>query len=340
MRELLLGGLIGLILGIALQMPGWTRRETVQGMFALRSVGALRTLLTTLGFGCAVTAFLMWLAVIDVDLLAVPALDGGTVAGGLLFGAAAALCGHTLLTAPAAVGGGRALEGLCVVAGGLIGALCLPALENAFDAVRGLIPAVEGTLFRVTLDKPFLLSGDFPALACLGALLLVCALCVRPPRPAPAEPAGARETSAAPGTSAAPQDVREDTFVASLPGEEPVVVDTQEPDSPPTDEKTGESEPLPDEPDSPPANEKAGEDEALPDESEPDGAPSDEPEPVMTDHPDLEAPPKPEEPGDAMLRLAREGGQQTPLADEAMPAAARLVEPIREGDKEPSERKG
>lgn len=43
-----------------------------------------------------------------------------------------------------------------------------------------------------------------------------------------------------------------------------------------------------------------------------------------------------------MLRLAREGGQQTPLADEAMPAAARLVEPIREGDEEPepSERKG
>lgn len=43
MRELLLGGLIGLILGIALQLPGWTRRETVRGMFALRSVGAVRT---------------------------------------------------------------------------------------------------------------------------------------------------------------------------------------------------------------------------------------------------------------------------------------------------------
>ena len=339
MKELLLGGLIGLILGIALQLPGWTRRETVREMFALRSVGAVRTLLTTIGFGCAVSALLMWLAVIDVDLLAVPALDGGTVAGGLLFGAAAALCGHTLLTAPAAVGGGRALEGLCVVVGGLIGALCLPSLDGAFNAVRGLIPAVEGTLFRVTLDKPFLLSGGFPALACLGALLLVCALCVRPPRPAPAEPAGAREMSGAPETSAAPQDVREDTFVASLPGEEPVVVDTQEPDnppsdetdSPPADEKAGEDEPLPDEPDSPPS-----------DESEPDGAPSDEMEPVMTDHPDLEAPPEPEEPGDAMLRLAREGGQQTPLADEAMPAAARLVEPIREEDEkpDPSERKG
>lgn len=321
MRELLLGGLVGLILGIALQLPGWTRRETVRGMFALRDIGAVRTLLTTIGFGCAVSALLMWLAVIDVDLLAVPALDGGTVAGGLLFGAAAALCGHTLLTAPAAVGGGRALEGLCVVVGGLIGALCLPVLEGAFDAVRGLIPAVEGTLFRVTLDKPYLLSGGFPALACLGALLLVCALCVRPPRPAPAEPIEAREMPAAPETSAAPQDVREDTFVASLPGEEPVVVDTQEPDGASSDEKAGESE-------------------SLPDESEPDGAPSDEPEPVMTDHPDLEAPPEPEEHGDAMLRLAREGGQQTPLADEAMPAASRLVEPIREGDEEPPERKG
>lgn len=143
------------------------------------------------------------------------------------------------------MGGGRALEGLCVVVGGLIGALCLPALDGAFDAVRRLIPAVECTLFRVTLDKPFLLSGGFPALACLGALLLVCALCVRPPRPAPAEPAGAQEMSAASETSAAPQDVREDTFVASLPGEEPVVVDTQEPDSPPSDEKAGEDKALP-----------------------------------------------------------------------------------------------
>lgn len=323
MRELLPGGLIGLLLGIALQWPGWTRRETVQGMFALRRRGAVRTLLATLGFGCVLTALLMWLAVIDVDLLAVPALDGGTIVGGLLFGASAALCGHTLLTAPAAVGGGRMAEGLCVIVGGMLGALCLPAMTGAFDAVRGLIPAVEGSIFRATLDKPYLLGGGFPALACLGALLLVCALCVRPARTSSDRPDEAPAPPAPAETSAAPRDVREDTFVASLPGEEPVVVDTQEPNG---DAKTADGK-------------KAGEGEAHPDESEPEDVSPDEPEPVMTDHPDLESLPEPEAPGDAMLRLAQEGGQQTPLADEALPADAHLAEPIREDAEEP-ERKG
>ncbi len=323
MRELLPGGLIGLTLGIALQGPGWTRRETVQGMFALRCRGAVRTLLATLGFGCALTALLMWLAVIDVDLLAVPALDGGTIVGGLLFGAASALCGHTLLTAPAAVGGGRMAEGLCVIVGGMLGALCLPAMTGTFDAVRGLIPAVEGTIFRATLTGPYLLGGGFPALACLGALLLVCALCVRPPRTSPARPDDTVESPAPAETSAAPQDVQEDTFVASLPGEEPVVVDTQEPGG---DEKTSDDK-------------KAGAGEAHPDESESENVSPDEPEPVMTDHPDLDAQPEPEEPGDAMLRLAQKSGQQTPLTEEALPADAHLAEPIREDDEEP-ERKG
>ena len=225
MRELLLGGGTGLVLGIAVQRMGLTRRECLRQTAALRNRQALRVLLMSLGLSTLLASLLMWLAVIDVDELRVVPLHGGTVLGGLLFGSVIGWTGQTPGSAAASLGGDRFFEGACGVAGCLAGAALLPAVRGVFPAIRSLLPESGLTWFRVTLDKPYLFAGGFLGQGCAGLLLLALSLCIRRERPASAP---AEKPAAPPPTSENPEDVREDTVVATLPGEEPVVVDMAE----------------------------------------------------------------------------------------------------------------
>ena len=225
MRELLLGGGTGLVLGIAVQRMGLTRRECLRQTAALRDRQALRVLLMSLGLSTLLVSLLMWLAVIDVDELQVVPLHGGTVLGGLLFGAVIGWMGQTPGSAAASLGGDRFFEGACGVAGCLAGAALLPVVRSVFPAIRSLLPESGLTWFRVTLDKPYLFAGGFLGQGCAGFLLLALSLCIRRERPASAP---AEKPAAPPPTSENPEDVREDTVVATLPGEEPVVVDMAE----------------------------------------------------------------------------------------------------------------
>lgn len=234
MKELLLGGLTGLALGIALQWLHLHRRDELRWAVGLLAPANLRGLLLAVGLCTMLTALLMWLAVIDVDTVSVPPLDGGTLLGALLFGAALGWSGLTPATAGAVLGADRFLEGLCAVAGCVAGAFCLRYAQRFFPHLRGWLTAEGRTWFQVTLDKPFLLGGGFLGQGCLGLLITVAALFIRrvhedplpPPQPEPVP------------LSDAPADVHEDAFVVNLPGEEPVVVDTaQEPADP--DENSG-----------------------------------------------------------------------------------------------------
>ena len=56
---------------------------------------ALRTVLGFLGWGSIMVSFLSWLAVLDVDLLAVSALHGGVLIGGVIAGLGAAWRGRS-----------------------------------------------------------------------------------------------------------------------------------------------------------------------------------------------------------------------------------------------------
>ena len=186
MRELLLGGGTGLVLGIAVQRMGLTRRECLRQTAALRNRQALRVLLMSLGLSALPVSLLMWLAVIDVDELRVVPLHGGTVLGGLLFGAVIGWTGQTPGSAAASLGGDRFFEGACGVAGCLAGAALLPAVRSVFPAIRSLLPESGLTWFRVTLDKPYLFAGGFLGQGCAGLLLLALSLCIRRERPASA----------------------------------------------------------------------------------------------------------------------------------------------------------
>lgn len=227
MKELLLGGLAGLALGIAAQRLRLHRREELRCAVGLLAPGLLRALLLMLGAGTMLTALMMWLAVIDVDTVAVPPLDGGTLIGGIVFGTALGYAGLAPGTSGVLLGAGRLLEGLSAVAGCVAGAFLLPLLEPVFSVLRGWLAPRAATWFQVTLTEPYLFAGGFLGQGCLGLAIFAAALCVRRahealPEPEPAAPV--------PEPSDEPQAVQEDALVVTLPGEEPVVVDTADDD--------------------------------------------------------------------------------------------------------------
>ena len=280
MSVYLLPGLLGLLLGLVLR---WTRLcspHVLREALALRLSHGLRTLLFAIGCAMALAALLMWLAVIDVDGVAVLPLSAGVLAGGAVFGMAAALSGYTPLTAfPGAVAGNR-LEALCTLLGCLAGSLLLPLLESPLAALQALPPQSAATVFRVTLDEEFLLGGGFLGQGCAGLLLAAIAVCIPSnlvavrraaeaesspeeapapllllPAPQPAEDmaadASAEEAADgpppeddAPAEAPAPDDEAEDAaadaFIAALPGEPPLVVDTALDEAPSAEEPSAE----------------------------------------------------------------------------------------------------
>lgn len=228
MKKLLLGGLLGLVWGIALVRMQLHRRDCLRQAMACRAINLLRCLLLALGVGTLLAALMMWLAVIDVDTLSVWPLDSGTLLGGLVFGVALGYTGVTPATSGALLGAGPVWEGLCAAAGCLVGGFLLPYAEQLFTPLCSWLNAGTATWFQVTLDKPYWFAGGFLGQGCIGLVFVVLALCFH--RPGPAQPAPEpEEPQPIVEASAQPQDVQQDAVVVSLPGEEPVVVDTREP---------------------------------------------------------------------------------------------------------------
>lgn len=353
MTEIIAGGVAGLLLGMAAQGAGMGERQRVMASIALRERGMLRTTLYTLGLGAMLTAFLGWLAVIDVDLLTVLPLHGGTILGAAVFGTAAGLTGVTLGGALTMMGGGRFLEGLCAVIGCLAGAAALPWLGPVTAWAQAWFPAMNQTWFRVTLDEPYLLDGGFLGQACLGAVLAALAVILGPERVK--KPAAQPEARDAQPVSTDAREIREETVVATLPGEEPVVVDTAAPEDQPEQDAEAAGEDAADSSTRQEQHEDPSEQDAeapQKHEQESDGHPPelsadkdddapDEP-PVMTDHPELDTPP--EDAGDwteQMAWLEEGAGQGTPVQEEALPVGAKAVgEPERREEPEENEHLG
>lgn len=228
MKQLLVGGGLGLLLGMALQLCGLADPRENRALLAFRRARMARALVFALGLSAAVTAFLMWLAVIDTDEIPVAALSGSLLAGAVVCGAGLGLTGQCAETALAGIGGGPAVESLCAAMGCALGVVIFPYLAPVRAWLDSLFPAVEGTVFKVTLQRPYLFGGAFLGQGCLGLALMVLALFIRDAVPPEAVPEASHEPGPEePPASIEPSDVHGETFVASLPGEEPVVVDTE-----------------------------------------------------------------------------------------------------------------
>ncbi len=223
MTAYLFPGVLGLLTGLLLRWNGFSRPAQTRLALGLKRSCALRSALTALGWGMAGTALLCWLAVIDVDQIEVLPLSAGVLVGGLLFGAAAGLCGFTPTTAFAGLSAAP-LEALCVLAGCFAGTWLLPELDSLLTPLRTAAPYSAATLFRVTLDEPWLLGGGFLGQGCVGLLLAAVALCIPSPRPvlltniaAPAESPAAAEDTNPSSEEAQPSDPPEETEPADSP---------------------------------------------------------------------------------------------------------------------------
>lgn len=248
MTRLILNGLIGLMCGAALHGLHLDQADTVRAALAWQNKSVRKALLWASGSMAVLTSLLMWLAVIDVDELPIVLLTGETLIGGAVAGVALGLTGFTPETALAGAGGGRFTESLCAVAGSAAAWALLPRIRGLATGAADWFAPVESTVFKVTLDKPFLLGGGFLAQGCVGLLLLVMALAVRRwlPEPAPAAAPPVDDTpvddTPAEPVSIEPDQVQEETIVVTLPGEEPVVVDTEAGEDAPEEDEPDETE--------------------------------------------------------------------------------------------------
>lgn len=226
MTAYLIPGVMGLLTGLILHWAGFHQGENLRLSLAWRRSLALRTGLTALGWGVMLTSLLMWLAVIDVDTVTVLPLSLGALLGGLLTGVLLGLCGFTPTTSFAGLTTGSGVECLCLIAGCCLGTLLLPRLDGLLTPLRTASPYSVATLFRVTLDEPYLLSGSFLGLACAGLLPVVMAICIPSPRPVIIElPEPPAEDSPEPAPD--PESAGEEAVVIALEGEEPLVIDTE-----------------------------------------------------------------------------------------------------------------
>lgn len=229
MSAWMLGVMLGLGLGLCFQRMGWDEPRRVRAALAGRDRMLLRVLGTALFGGMVLVAGLGWLAVLDVDHLEVPTLDGGVVLGALMMGAAMGAVGYTPGSLLAALGGGRILPALSALGGAVAGAWCVQAIPGLIPALKGLFPPLEGTVFRTTLTAPWLLPGGFWMHGAVGLALLLVLLCAVRSRPSVQEemlPAAARTAEENAQQPPTPEDTAAETLVAALPQEEPLTLDT------------------------------------------------------------------------------------------------------------------
>lgn len=250
MNAYLIPGMMGLLTGLLLRWGLLHQPEGLRTALGLRRSLTLRTGLSALGWGTLLTALLMWLAVIDVDHVEVLPLSPGALLGGAIFGVCTGICGFTPTTAFAGLCSHCPPEALCVIAGCFAGTALSPALSGLLTPLH--TPWADASLFQVTLDEPWLLGGGHLALGCLGLLLTVWGACIPSPKAA-VVPDGVIAERAAEAAeplpaedSPDPADAPEETVVAVLEGEEPLIVDTALDEAIPQPEAVEASqEPLP-----------------------------------------------------------------------------------------------
>lgn len=213
MRTLLIPASCGLLLGMSLSAARLISPDELRDTLRFRPSHALKAALWALGTAIAAMALLCWLAVMDIDRIVPLPLHAGTLTGGMLFGVCAALCGFTPGTALTGIASRKPMRALCAALGCLAGAWLVQYVPT--EAVRGLWEAPAGTLFRMTLTEPYWFGGGFLRQGCIGLALMLLGLLM------PSDVRWTREIPPEKPTESAEPE----TFVALLPGEEPMVVE-------------------------------------------------------------------------------------------------------------------
>jgi len=164
-----LGLLMGLIFGFLLQKGQVAKTRVIVGQFLLRDWTVAKIMLTAIVVGSiGVYAQVIWN---QAPLHIKPALLGGVLGGGLLFGIGMVLLGYCPGTCVAACGAGHrdAWAGLVgMLLGSVVFVVAYPALK---PLIKGLGDWGKITLPEVTGTSPWLWIGGLAALAIVAVVI-------------------------------------------------------------------------------------------------------------------------------------------------------------------------
>lgn len=144
--NLLLGLLTGFVLGVLLQKGRVAKFEVITGQLLLRDWTVAKIMLTAIAAGAIGVYALMTMELASLHIK--PALLGGVIIGGVLFGCGMAILGYCPGTTIAACGEGHR-DALFGLAGMLAGAFAYVWLFPAWDAVA----AYWGDGGKITLPQ-------------------------------------------------------------------------------------------------------------------------------------------------------------------------------------------
>jgi uncharacterized protein len=166
--HLCLGLAVGMVFGFLLQKGQVTKFRVIVGQFLLRDFTMLRVMLTAIVVG-AIGVYALRAAGL-VALHPKPALLGGTVVGGLVFGVGMALLGYCPGTAVAAMAEGSR-HAIAGVVGMLAGAACFAEVYGALArTVLAVADYGSATIPELTGLSPWILIAILAGAT--GALLM------------------------------------------------------------------------------------------------------------------------------------------------------------------------
>lgn len=151
--KLLLGLLTGILFGFFLQKGRAAKFSVITGQLLLRDWTVVKIMLTAVAVGSVGVYILVSLGVASLHVK--PAMVGGVVVGGLMFGAGMAVLGYCPGTSVAACGEGRK-DAMVGVLGMLSGALVYVWLYPLHQpALKGLPDWGKITLPELTTTSPW-----------------------------------------------------------------------------------------------------------------------------------------------------------------------------------------
>ncbi len=171
LTAIIVGLLMGVLFGLALEKSRVMEPGFIVGQFQMRNFTMIKVMLSAIATGLVVLAVLNGLGLAGISVKT--ALVGHMVVGGLLLGVGIVLAGACPGTALAQIGAGYR-DAFGVLAGGLAGAFTYGYFQKPIDAALDWSSAGLGNWGKMTLAD--LLPGGFPALALVVAGIIVAGL--------------------------------------------------------------------------------------------------------------------------------------------------------------------
>lgn len=174
---IILAIILGSAFGFALYEAGAAYRFNLRSMLRLEDLSLMKTIMFAIGLASFWTAIGLQTGIVNVGHLSVKAMNGGVIAGGIIFGLGFGFVGSCPGTALASLPFYNKIKTLGIIVGGLAGAAAL-SLTYSFWQASGLLKALDYgkiTFFALSPKFPSVFSIGTPGLMVAGILFIAAA---------------------------------------------------------------------------------------------------------------------------------------------------------------------